>query len=343
MKSTSGKLPSREPTLDFIDTPDGWRLAAYRYRPLRGRGRRYPVLLIHGMSTNRFDVDFSNPRLSLAKYLNRQGFDTWVVELRGTGKSYRRGLVPGLKAKLWSDWTFDDHIFKDLPVVVDYLKKVTKRRKFHWVGHSLGGTVVYAAIGALGSSVCASAAVLGAAMSASAKPGIVKLGLKADPLVKRLPILPFVLLAKLGRSASRWLLPLEDNNYYSAENMDPETIQEALRVAVENVSVPLFMQMHGWYKNNHFCSVDKKVSYRDNLKKIKSPFLVGAGSVDGVTPYPDVHFGYRRLGSKDKKLVVFGKEQGFMTDYGHVDLVLGRHAPREVYPVIADWLEGHDV
>ena len=67
-----------------------------------------------------------------------------------------------------------------------------------------------------------------------------------------------------------------------------------------------------------------------------------AGSVDGVTPYPDVHFGFRMLGSQDKKFVVFGKEEGYRNDYGHVDLVLGKHAPQEVYPVVAEWMKKHD-
>ena len=41
--------------------------------------------------------------------------------------------------------------------------------------------------------------------------------------------------------------------------------------------------------------------------------------------------GYQRLGSRDKTYVA-------AKDFGHVDLLIGRRAAREVYPVIGDWL-----
>src|SRR5262245_61972458 len=68
-------------------TRDGWRLALYRFRPRRG-SHRTPVLLCHGMSSNRWDMDGPG-RISIARYLRRQGYDVWVVELRGAGRSTR--------------------------------------------------------------------------------------------------------------------------------------------------------------------------------------------------------------------------------------------------------------
>jgi hypothetical protein len=34
----------------------------------------------------------------------------------------------------------------------------------------------------------------------------------------------------------------------------------------------------------------------------------------------------------------FGRRNGHSVDYGHVDLILGRTAPEEVFPPIAAWL-----
>ena len=73
-----------EPIEHFIETSDGWRLAAYRYAR---KTQRAPILLIHGLGSNRYDVDFPDERISLAKYLYRKGFDVWVLEMRGAGKS----------------------------------------------------------------------------------------------------------------------------------------------------------------------------------------------------------------------------------------------------------------
>lgn len=330
-----------EPVVGYVDAPDHWRLATYRYRPRRS-SKKYPVILVHGLGTNRFDVDFPDTRLSLAKYLYQCGFDTWVIELRGTGKSHRHGLINRCLSRLTSGWNFDDYIFKDLPALVGHIRKKTGKKKLHWAGHSLGGTVIYAAIETLGNEACASAATLGAAMSATARPGFVKLLLKVDPLVKHLPFLPMGYLARLGAPLGRWIAPLEDNFYYAIDNVDMKTVDIGLRVAVENVSTALFLQLHSWYKNNHFRSADGSYSYRNNLKRIKAPLLICAGSTDGMTPFVDVHFAFRKIGSKDKRFQVFGREQGCRTEYGHLDLVLGKNAPREVFPAIADWMERHD-
>jgi len=328
-----------EPLLSYIATEDGWNLAAYRYK---SNARRYPVLLVHGFGTNRFDVDFPNERYSLAKYLHRRGFDVWIVEFRGTGKSHKPGALAKHTSKVFTDWTFDDFIFKDLPAVTRHIQTITRRRKFHWVGHSLGGTVVYGAIEALGNGVCASGVTLGAAMSASSKGGFIRFLLKIDPLVKRLPVLPLKSLAALGSRLVRYLGPLEDNFLYSMDNVDPKVLQEILKIATENLSPRLFLQLHGWYKNNHFRSLDGHFSYRDRLKTIRAPFLVCAGSVDRLTGYPDVHLAYREISSKRKRFHVFSRETGCKTEYGHMDLVLGKNSRREVYPVVADWIERHD-
>lgn len=326
--------------VEFIDAPDGWRLATYRY-PHRS-ANRHPVLLVHGLGTNRHDIDFPDARLSLAKYLWKQGFDTWIVELRGSGRSHPSSLMSRYLNQLRTNWTFDDYIFKDLPAVVKHIQSITGKKKLHWIGHSLGGTVVYAAIETLGNGVCASAVTLGAAMSASAKIGLIRFLEKFGPLVKPWPYLPLKYMALAGAPLTRWLAPLEDNFFYSIDNVDLSTLETSLKVAVENVSIPLFLQLHDWYTKNHFRSRDGSFSYRNSLKKIEVPFLICAGSVDRLTGFPDVHFPFRKIRSKKKRFRVFSRETGCRTEYGHMDLVLGRNAPREVFPEISAWLTTHD-
>jgi hypothetical protein len=45
--------------------------------------------------------------------------------------------------------------------------------------------------------------------------------------------------------------------------------------------------------------------------------------------------------SPDKSFRIIGRAHGFAHDYSHADLLLGLHAPDDVYPVIFDWLEQH--
>ena len=67
-------------------TADGWNLALYRYRP-RGAPRPLPVLCGHGMAGTHLIYDLHSD-YSLARYLAGQGFDTWLVDLRGRGDSW---------------------------------------------------------------------------------------------------------------------------------------------------------------------------------------------------------------------------------------------------------------
>lgn len=319
-----------------IETSDGWKLSLHRYA--HEKSNHFPVFLIHGLGVNHLNVDFPIHNLSLAQYLHKHGFDVWMIDLRGCASSQ----PPQKKLFRSPRWNFDDYVMKDIPAVLDFIQKKTKKKKVHWVGHSIGGTITYSAIGHLGSNVAASATVLGASMTNAAKPGFLKIILKLDPLIRHLPDFPNKKASRILAPLIRWIAPLEDNFYYSIDNMDLSTMTQSLKFIIENVSKDLLLQMHSWYTNSHFRSVDGTVSYRNNLKKIKTPFLVCAGSVDGITPYPDVHFGFQEISSKDKKFMVFGKQQGMRTEYGHIDLVVGKNAPREVFPQILNWINTHD-
>ncbi|KAL6662116.1 hypothetical protein ACP70R_001500 [Stipagrostis hirtigluma subsp. patula] len=67
----------------------GWRLALWRYRPPPNAPvRKHPLMLLSGVGTNAIGFDLS-PGASFARHMSSQGFDTWVVEVRGAGLSMR--------------------------------------------------------------------------------------------------------------------------------------------------------------------------------------------------------------------------------------------------------------
>uniref|UniRef100_A0A0E0EKR2 AB hydrolase-1 domain-containing protein n=1 Tax=Oryza meridionalis TaxID=40149 RepID=A0A0E0EKR2_9ORYZ len=67
----------------------GWRLALWRYRPPpHAPARNHPLMLLSGVGTNAIGFDLS-PGASFARHMSNQGFDTWIVEVRGSGLSIR--------------------------------------------------------------------------------------------------------------------------------------------------------------------------------------------------------------------------------------------------------------
>ncbi|KAJ4820566.1 alpha/beta hydrolase family protein [Rhynchospora pubera] len=71
-----------------------WRLALWRYTPPpEAPKRNHPLMLLSGVGTNAIGFDLS-PAASFARHMSSQGFDTWVVEVRGAGLSVRNEPQP---------------------------------------------------------------------------------------------------------------------------------------------------------------------------------------------------------------------------------------------------------
>ncbi|XP_062110030.1 uncharacterized protein LOC133821881 [Humulus lupulus] len=76
--------------LHYVSVPNcNWRLALWRYQPCpKAVQRNHPLLLLSGVGTNAVGYDLS-PKSSFARYMSGQGFDTWILEVRGAGLSLR--------------------------------------------------------------------------------------------------------------------------------------------------------------------------------------------------------------------------------------------------------------
>ncbi|CAK9151278.1 unnamed protein product [Ilex paraguariensis] len=93
IESTVEKLPSK-PSICTADelhyvsvNNSNWRLALWRYTPSpQDPPRNHPLLLLSGVGTNAIGYDLS-PESSFARYMCGQGFDTWILEVRGAGLS----------------------------------------------------------------------------------------------------------------------------------------------------------------------------------------------------------------------------------------------------------------
>jgi pimeloyl-ACP methyl ester carboxylesterase len=102
-------------------TADGVTLALARYAGTVKHN--VPVLLTHGLFSNR------QVCAPLAQYLAREGFDCWVLELRGHGASEKPATRPDPEA--WGAY--------DVPTALDAVRAVTGQGTVQLVAHSVGG------------------------------------------------------------------------------------------------------------------------------------------------------------------------------------------------------------
>jgi predicted alpha/beta hydrolase len=318
------------PEIRYVPTTDGWALALHRYTASASGAPA--VILCSGYGCNRHFIDFDE-RYSLARYLARCGFDAWVVELRGRGMSH---ALPGCRHP--QSWTFDDLVRIDVPAAIEFVQRHVGHPRLCWIGHSMGGMVIYAYLGLAREQGMLAAAVtlaspIGFAPMASQLTRQLGELLLALPFPARIP--QRVVLGALWQLVGR-TRALEVG--MNPDNVDRAVVGVALRRSICDVPRAKLRQLSGWALRGGFASNDGRIDYRQNLRHVRTPMLTIAGACDRLAPPENVGIAYDLLASARKRFVVLGKAQHFSTDYGHVDTVFGRRAPDEVYPLIADWV-----
>ncbi len=320
--------------VEFARTPDGWDLALHHYPGSRADAP--PIVLCAGYACNRHFLDFDD-RYSLARFLARRGFDVWMLELRGHGLSEPLRRRP-------SAWTFDEFVRFDVPTALAYVRAQAGKLPV-WIGHSMGGMVVYAALGQ--DSTCGSMADVALAglitiASPVAFPPVASrmmrgLGqfLLSLPFPERLPQhdVLVALWAIAGWSPGAAAIGM------NPANVDPRVFSRALRLFICNVPRTMLRQLAQWSLTGEFTSCDGRIDYRANLHRITTPALIIGGAADRLAPPSTVRFAFDQIRSASKSYREFGLRQGDCADYGHIDLVFGRHAPEEVFATIHQWIE----
>jgi pimeloyl-ACP methyl ester carboxylesterase len=326
----------RADELHRVPTGDGWRIALSRYCAV-GPVRNYPVLLCHGLASNRVAFDLA-PEVSLARSLARDGFDVWSLELRGHGRSDHACFLAGRHYR----WTFDDYVLKDVPAAIAFVKAQTGRARLHWIGHSMGGILLYAHLARGGSGDLCSGTALGSSIDYSeSRSGFRRfLGLRwLAEFVGPLPIGPLSFLA--APLAGRFGTAIERFNYWP-ENLEPRLQRRVSASFTHTTSSRVLAQLASAFESGGLRSADGSVHYKSGLRTATAPVLAVAGDHDRQCPPEAAEATVAVLGSAERRLVVLGPAHGCAEHYGHFDIIVGRHAPTEVYPLLYDWLHRHD-
>ncbi|NVJ08564.1 alpha/beta fold hydrolase [Myxococcus sp. AM001] len=133
-----------------VETADGWSLVITRYRPVKQPFAQplfgEPLLLVHGFSQNRHTWTSGQ----FVKNLLFFGVDIHILELRGHGKSsiaFQKERADRFKRPLPPDidygWDIDSYFLYDLPAAVSGVKRITRRERIFYCGHSMGGMLGY--------------------------------------------------------------------------------------------------------------------------------------------------------------------------------------------------------
>lgn len=291
---------------------------------------RAPVLLLHGYAQNRYA--FHLPSRSLANHLARAGFDVFNADLRGRGRSAHLGASrPG---------DVRDFVTEDVPAALDSIARLSGPRPVFLVGHSLGGVVSYC--------VACDRPQRVAGVVSFGSPYHFTLGSRWLGVLARafmaldrrfgLPNLPvpahaygsFVRTARALVESPVHPLPLRG---FHRGSMEPDVLDEHMRLAMDRGSISTMRGMFEWageIRARRHEGDRGLFGYAARFEALDVPLLVIAGEHDDLAPPESVRPAFERSRSSDKTYRAF--------PFGHVDMLVGRDAPRLTWPLVTSWL-----
>ncbi len=340
-------LADLRPCMDgYAVTQDGWQLGVRHIAPAAPDPGKLPVVLCHGLGLN--GTFWTITDTHLPAQLAARGYDVYIVDLRGSGESSPAGKVGAINAHLRQTpllelgegrWNVDEMAFYDVPAILDYIQRHTGCSRVNWVGHSLGGMLMFPFLELSGQGDRIAAFVgMGSTITLADAPQ--KDMLRANRGLRVLG--SFVSTGRLGRPLMHFRFPgLDriDQFYYTSENVDRRTTSRFYGYTLEDPGRSALRQLDPYLARGHFVSADGEVDYAALLPRVTTPTLMIAGESDCMSDLPSTELTLAGLSSPDKTLMRFGKRDGQIADYGHCDLIWSRYAPREVFPPLIDWLD----
>ncbi|HPO13400.1 MAG TPA: alpha/beta hydrolase [Candidatus Hydrogenedentes bacterium] len=314
-----------------VTTPDLWKLRVCRYR--KGRMEGEPILFVHGFNSNQHNFTCPDGK-SMVDYLSGRGYDCWAVDLRGC-----RSSVAPFEHSL-ADTAMDDYVMNDIPAVIQFIRKTTGYAKVHWVGHSMGGMLLYAYELVHGPQYIASGVTLGGpvgfegAKAHVPKPIAVFAG--AFPRVAGNILRGFVPFIRLIGSGL-FLYPVTVRNVHSEMNTGHfiGMLEDPLPKVLKEIAFSL--------NNKVFRVNNDTVDVVGGLSQLCVPLLAIYAARDPFAPPEQGEKFIRQLPHEDKKILVLSKAEGCVEDYDHVDLVMSREGAREVFEPMRQWFEAHPI
>lgn len=235
----------------------------------------------------------------LGRYLAALGFDCWLLEWGGHGQS-----TPASTKQ-----NFEYPAFNDLPTAIDTVFEATGHEQLFWVSHSGGGHLP-----------------------------LMYLARNPDHHKK------FAGIVTSGAQATDAALTLKDKVttilLWGVTNLFGYTPKAVIPVGQEGEPTRLLAQWARWNLQQKWLGEDG-FNYMQELSNLTTPILMIVGGKDTIAPVSGCQKLYKAYGNgkADKSWVVCSMANGFSKDFTHGQMIRGRAARNEVFPLIGDWLK----
>jgi predicted alpha/beta hydrolase len=268
--------------------------------------RNEVAVLIHG-DTENGHIFYSESGRGLACELARRGYDVYVPDLRGKGKSW-----PSLGPR--STYGYHEAINEDLPAVLKRVASRTHGKPQTWISHSAGGVLLMSCY----------------ARHANELPTpkqIVHFGTRryvsSESFRKRL------LIDFLWKKVCRYLV--SSSGYLPARS---------LRLGPANETANSYYNNIAWSESVEWLDPVDDYDYSQAIRLCNVPrSLYFCSEKDTAFGAPeDVRLFMRELGQHDGRMVILSRTGGSMHDYDHVSMLLHPDAKDDHFLTLFDWM-----
>ncbi|TWX68144.1 alpha/beta fold hydrolase [Colwellia sp. C1TZA3] len=267
-----------------------------------------PIFMLHGLIENGL-IFYTEKGKGLACFLAEQGFDVYVGDLRGRGKS-----SPAINAT--STFGQYEAITQDIPLFLEKIHSVNTQ-KIHLIAHSWGG-------------------VLMASFLARYPQWLDKVHSKTCFGTKRVVgVKTFEAYFKLG-FMWRYIAPIlaKRQGYFDGKKF---------RFGSDSETQQSLSQSIAWVMPGHWCDQHDGFNYFSAAQNIVWP---PTWHFTGISDYAlghkqDVQLFIDECGNSTAKFSVLSKQSGSLVDYNHINILTHPKAVDDHFPQLVTWLKEH--
>ncbi|OWY39718.1 esterase [Xenophilus sp. AP218F] len=273
-----------------------------------GRPDGEPVLMLHGVMANGRTF-YSDSGKGLAHFLADAGYDVFVADLRGRGRS-----TPSISRASRHGQT--ETICEDLPALHRFIRQLKGEQALHWIAHSWGGVHMTSCL------------VRFPEIARQVK-SVVYFGSKRSVRVRNLNKL--IEVDFMWNVASRLLI--RACGYLPARR---------IRLGADNESDKSHLQSKLWAQPKPWVDSDDGFDYAAAARRHGlPPTLYFAAINDPCRGHPeDVRRFRDESGPHRSCLHLLARKTGHLHDYNHVSLLTHPDAARDHFPLALEWLAG---
>jgi len=247
----------------------------------------------------------------LAPFLANNGFDVYVLDLRGRGES---------RPAINRDSTFGqtEAINEDITAAMQYIIKMRGNVPQHWIAHSWGGVLLSSHLARFPDHI----PMIKSMVYFASRRKVAVINWKRFLIIDLL----WKLVAPII-TAIKGYLPARELGFGS-----------------DNETKKSHAQSVGWVKGCPWIDPETGFDYGTALKQlILPPILYLAARADYcLGEASDIKAFIAESGEQNSEFVLLSKENGHSHDYGHLSILTHPDAVKEQYLITRDWLKKHD-